>query len=428
MRMGHIQLLMLVLWAGPVLSADFEVCQAVLPTANGGTIDCTVTGFGTPKGAFVFGGIGTVNGTAADHAGLWVGFYDGTNQTGFGWESTDALADSDSGIIRDTNSAVVTLSTVDQTQNGDCTLSFITDGVRFTCADAPPSAYRMNVVLVGGSGVSNVSVGVATGHATQNSTTAVNVGYTPDIVLAVAHVSATGTSGDNIRASIGIATNEGGSIVQRSVGLSDTSGAASMNTSSIFTTNRLVTNGVNGATFATLELTSWDAGGFTVTTRDAATGPAFIYMAIKLNGISAKLVTDAAPAGTGSESITGIGWRPQFGLMLQGEFTAIDTLYGSDNGEVFGLSAFTSTASVSTGVHLEDGDGTSNTSSMTDTKVCRTRKDAADYSTCTFTQWTSDGVDLSYATNVGGAKQRAILFVQESASAARRHISPMVFQ
>lgn len=415
MRVLRLLLILLLGCSAPLHAAEFGVCQAALPTSNGGTVDCTVPGFGTPAGAFTFGGIGTANGTAADHAGFWAGFYDGTNQTGMGWESTDALADSDTAFIRDPNSAVVTLSVVDQTQDGDCTLSFITDGVRFTCADAPPAAYLMNVVLVGGSGVSNVFVGSATGNATQNSTTAVSApGFTPHIVLALAQVSATGTSGTSVRASFGIATNEG-SIVQRAIGFSDTHAAAGMNTSSILSTTRLVADGVNGATFATLELTSFDANGFTVTTRDAATGPAFIYMTIRLNGLLAKLVTTAAPAGTGAQSIAGIGFRPQFGILLQGEFVAVDTKHAADNGEVVGISAFTSLASGSAGTYQEDSDGTSNTESMTDTKVCRTRKDAADYSTCTFTQWTSDGVDLSYATNVGGATQQALLVVQESA-------------
>jgi hypothetical protein len=114
-------------------------------------------------------------------------------------------------------------------------------------------------------------------------------------------------------------------------------------------------------------------------------------------------------------------------MMLQGEFAAVDTLYVVDTGEVFGLSAFTSAASVSIGTAHEDGDTTSATESITDTKVCRTRKDAADYSTCTFTQWTSDGVDLSYATNVGGVTQRALLFVSVASSGGgmmRKRILP----
>lgn len=425
-----ILLLLFLLLAAPSWAAEFAMVQCVLPTVNGGTVDCISSGFGTPKGALVFGGYGTANGTVVNHAGFWIGGYDGTNQNGMGAVSEDGQADSDVGFIRDTNSILPTLLETDQSQDGDCTASFITDGIRLTCADAPPAAYRMNVVLIGGSGVSSVYVGSATGHATQNSSTSVtSPGFEPDVVLAWAQVSTTATSATIFRYSLGFATNEA-SIVQRSIGMSDANAAASMNTSSILTTNRLVTNAVNGATFATLELTSFDATGFTVTTRDAATGPAFGYMAIKFSGLSVKGMTSAAPTSTGSQAVTGVGFNPQFGLMFQGEFAATDTLYGSDNGEVFGVSAFTGSASGSSATYHEDGDATSNTESMTDNKACRTRKDAADYATCTLTSFDSDGATFNYTATNGTARQRAILFVEAAAvgSATRRLMAPMVFE
>jgi len=409
--------------SSPVLAANsIEVCQADLPTSNGGTVNCTSPGFGTPKGAFVFGGFGTVNGTVVDHAGLWIGGYDGTNQNAIAQTSGDNLADSDTGAATDADSALITLDPA-HVKDGDCTLSFITDGVRFTCADAPPAAYRVNVVLFGGAGVSNVHVGTATGNGAIGGTTAVSApGFTPDMLIAWATY---GTG--HWRMSVGLATREAGpTIVQRSIGSNDSDNSASMTVASRLATDRLITNPV---AISTLELTSFDANGFTVTTRDSTSGvPTFGYIAVKLSGLSVKLMTDPAPAGTGSESITGVGFRPQFGLMLQGEFTAVDTTYGVDDGEVFGLSAFTASASASTAAYNEDSDGTSNTESVTDNKVCRTRKGTPndDYATCTFTQWTSDGGDLNYTVNVGGAKQRALLFVQAPAS-ARRTYSPMVF-
>lgn len=412
-------------------AAEFAVVQCALPTVNGGTVDCTSSGFGTPKGAMVFGGYGTANGTAVDHAGLWIGGYDGTNQTGMAFASEDGQADSDTAFVRDTNSALITLLETDQSQNGDCTASFITDGMRLTCADAPPAAYHVNVLLLGGSGVSNVYVGSATGHATQDSTQSItSPGFEPDVLIAVAQVGATATSGNNYRASVGFATNET-SIVQRALGFSDAHAAASMNTSSTLSTSRVVANGVNGVTLATLEVTDFHATGFNVATRDAATGPSFIYMAVKLNGLSAKLMTSAAPTGTGSQAITGAGFRPQVGLMLQGEFAAVDTVYSTDTGEVFGLSAFTSSAAGTSSTAHEDGDGTSNTESMTDNKVCRTRKDAADYATCTLTSFDADGATFNYTATNGTARQRAILLIQEStssSSSSRRLAAPMVLQ
>lgn len=401
--------------AGPVQAAEFAVTQCVLPTSNGGTVDCTKSGFGTVSAAVVWGGYGATNGTVVDHAGFWIGAYDGTNQVGMGFASEDALADSDTGFVRDTNSSTITLSPA-HVQDGDCQASIITDGIRLTCADAPPTAYRVNVLLVGGAGVSNVSVGGATGNATQDATTAVSApGFLPDLIVAWAQVGTTSTSGANYRLSLGLATCPGG-IVQRSIGYSDADAAASMNTSSMLATNRLIANGVNGVTLATLELTSCDANGFTVTTRDAATGPAFQYLAVKLTGLSVKLMTDASPTATGNEAVTGVGFQPQAGLMLQGEFAAVDTLYSTDSGEVFGFSAFTASDSATTATAHEDSDGTSNTESMTDSTVCRTRKDAVDFATCTLVSLDPDGATFNYSTAPAAATQRAILFVQAASA------------
>lgn len=418
----------LLAWTHLTYAAEFAVVQCDLPTTNGGTTDCTSSGFGTPKGALVFGGYGTANGTAVDHAGLWVGAYDGTRQNGLGFVSEHNQADSDTGYIRDSNSMFPTLLETDHSQNGDCTASWITNGVRLTCADAPPAAYKMNVLLVGGAGVSNAYVNEATGHATQNSNQAItDPGFTPDVIIAWAQGGSTAASGAHSIPSLGFATCPGG-VVQRAASLGDMGAQAGMNVASLLATNRLVAEAINGATYSTLELASCDANGFTVTTRDAATGPKFGYMAIKMNGLSVKLLPTTSPSGTGSQSITGVGFTPQAGLMLSGEWAAVDTVYVADDGEVLALSAFTATASGSAAYYAEDSNGTSWTESITDSKMCRTRKDALDYATCTFSQWTSDGVDRNYTTNVGGTTQQAMLFFQQSvAGAGRRAIAPVMY-
>ena len=79
----------------PAWAADFAVVQCVLPTSDGGTVDCTSTGFGTPAGALFFGSYGTANGTAVSHAGFFIGAYDGTRQNSVATASEDGQADSD---------------------------------------------------------------------------------------------------------------------------------------------------------------------------------------------------------------------------------------------------------------------------------------------------------------------------------------------
>lgn len=398
-------------------AAEFAVAQSAAPTSNGGTQDLTISGFGTPKCALFFGGYGTANGTAVNHAGLWIGAYDGTRQYSMGQASEDNVNPTDTGSVIDANSAINTLLATSQAQDGDGTASFITDGARLTWADAPPSAYLINALLIGGSGVSNCYVGQATGNATQDATTAVSApGFEPDIVIAWANHALT----TQFRPSLGMAWNNGGAVVQRSMAGNDTNGNASATVISALITDRIM-GAVIGAT-PSLELTSFDANGFTVTTRDAAGARDITYIAIKLSGLNAFLHTSAAPTSTGDQSITGVGFRPQVGLMLQGEFAAVDTTYGSNDGEVYGFSVFTATSSATSTVWTNDGSNPSNNESITETAVCRTRKDAADYATCTLVSFDADGATYNYTATNGTARQRAVLYVQASAATRRRGV------
>jgi hypothetical protein len=319
----------------------------------------------------------------------------------------------DTGSVTDADSALVTLLNTDQTKDGDGTASWVTDGARLTWADAPPSAFLINALLVGGAGVSNCYVGQITSNATIDLTASTTApGFQPDIIIAFANQGITGS----MRPSIGMAWRNGGTVVQRALGFNDTDGNATAAVQSNLLTNRILAYAV--ASVAQLELTSFDTNGFTITTRDTGTAKTMTYMAIKLSSLSAWLGTSAAPTSTGSAAHTGVGFRPQVGLMLQGEFAAVDTLYTASDGELFSLSAFTSTAAYTSSVWSDDGAADSDTESVTDSKVCRTRKDGADYATCTLTSFDADGATYNYTATNGSARQRAILYVQTSATSS----------
>jgi hypothetical protein len=412
-------LVLLSWWPLSAQAAEFAVAQSAAPTSNGGTQDLTSSGFGTPSCALFWGGYGTANNTVVSDAGLWIGAYDGTRQYSQGSASENGQATTDTGSVTDADSALVTLLNTDQTKNGDGTASWITDGGRLTWADAPPSAFLINALLVGGAGVSNCYVGQITSNATVDLTASTTApGFQPDIIIAFASQVTT-----HFRPSVGFAWRNGGSVVQRAVGFNDNDAAADAQVSSRLTTNRIVSAGAAG--IAQIELTSFDASGITITTRDVGTAITMTYVAIKFNGLNAWLGTSPAPTATGSAPHTGVGFLPQVGLMLQGEFAAVDTIYSGDDGELFGLSAFTSTAAYTSSVYSEDLAATSATESVTDSKVCRTRKDSADYATCTLTSFDADGATYDYTVTNGSARQRAILYVQSSATAGRRRVAPM---
>lgn len=407
----------------PTFAAEFAVVQCAAPTSNGGTVDCTSVGFGTPKAAYVWGTRGTANGTAVSIAGLFLGSFDGAgaHQLSYGFTSDNNLATSDTGSVTDANSAYITLNNA-HVQDGDCTASTITDGIRLTCADGAPSAYQVNVLLIGGSGVSNVFSGTATGSGTQNNTTAVtSPSFTPDLIIGMTAYSNVGS-----RMSIGFATLESGpTIVQKALGWNDNDNQGTMAVAARVASNRWLTNPIG---LGTLELTSFDANGFTVTTRDAATSIPFQYLAIKFSGLAFKLGTSTFPASTGAESITGIGFRPQLVINLSSDCATVDSNCGSDDGEVVELGMCALNGCATGSIYSEDSGSPSITESVTGSGLCQSRKDGAAYRVCTLSGFTADGADINLTTNAGGTKQRILLFVQTSAVATRRTQAPWVLE
>lgn len=410
------------LLSAPAYAQGVAVVKSAAPTSNGGTQDFTVTGFGTPVCAMFFLSYGTANGTAVDNAMLSFGFSDFTNHRGI------AHVSEDSGTTTDTQSdrsatGLITLLNTDQSVDGTATASTITDGVRLTWADAPPSAYLVTAVMFNSSMFSNCTVGTLTPNASVDATASVSgLGWQPDLVLA-AYAGSTVSA----RTSFGMAVNSGG-ITQYSAGQAHTTGLATSSVTSAMLSNRIAFNGLSLTTVASYELTSFDSGGFTLTTRDNTTAVNDVYyLAAKLAaGASAKLATCTSPTATGAHSCTGAGFAPTGAIMSHTAAAALGTLETDGDAEPYGLSAFTSTTQSFSGISDDDAVAAQNTASMTSINPVRMIKDAADYMVATFTGWQSDGVDLNYTTTDGTARYRAILFLK-GVSTARKGM-PIFFQ
>lgn len=393
--------------ASPSWSAiSFVVAQSAAPTSNGGTQDFTSSGFGTPLCALFFANYGVTNGTAAAHTMFAVGGYDGTRQNSQALAAEDAQGTSDTGGATDADSALITVLATDQTKDGDGTASFITDGARLTWADAPPTAYLVNAVLLGGTGVSNCYVNTATSPATQDTATTVSsVGFLADFVIVW---SANGDTA-NMLSSVGFVANDG-SNTQRSLSEYNQNAAANMNEATRLSSTRVAQANI-GAT-PTVSISNFTSSGFDVFDRDGNGARTIGYMAVKLNGLSFKVLTSAAPNATGSYTHSGVGFTPQFGLMLQGEIAAVDTNYSAQNGEVFAVSAFTATNQVCAGNHSADADTTSIEKSLTDVLPVCLYRDGAAFATASFTTFTNDGPTFNYSVAPASVYQWGALFVQ----------------
>lgn len=390
-------------------AAEFAVVRSPAPTTNGATQDFTSPAVGTPACAIFMVSGGTTNGTAANHALLGVGLFDGTRSYALSFASEDNVGPTDTGQSTGTSSVLLTLASSNQAVDGVATASSITNGYRLTWTDAPPVAYQVSALLIGGTGVSNCRVDNANTPSTVDTATNVTtVGFLSDVVFVLSQNEVTSSA----RASIGMAVRDG-SDTQRSISFNDTNGNGTASISGMLNTSRVSNNPVAG--LAGVSISGFDASGFDLFLRDTTgTAQTVGYLALQLNGLSAKLITSPSPTATGSRSITGVGFTPQVGIMLSGEYPTVNTLGTNDNAETYGLGFFTPTGSACASIYSEDGATTSNTESITNAKPICLRKDAALYMEADFTEFTDDGVTFFYGTAPSTATQRAVLFVESS--------------
>lgn len=400
--------LLVFLFGSPALAAEMAIVQSSAPTTNGGTQDFVASGFGTPLCALFFASGAAANNTVATHGLLNVGVTDFTNSHSIGVATQSGQASSDTGSSGG-NSALRTLFDADQSLSGLASASTITNGARLTWTDAPPASYLVNAVLFGGTNVSNCAVGATAGSATLNGTLAItSPGFRPDIVIAIDE----GDSTVHARPSIGIAVLDGASIVQRVIGLSDQDAVSPTQTVGSMFDNRIVLSS-NGGASSSLELTSFDTNGFTVTTRGAAVAPSIRYLAMKLSGgLRAKLITCPTPTATGVTSCSGSGWTPQGGIVLQTESASLNGYFTADDGEAFGIGAFSLSSSASSAIYTEDNSATSLSESITNSLPVHMRKDSANFIMASFSQFNGNGVEFNYSNVAGTARQLGVLLIE----------------
>jgi hypothetical protein len=296
------------------------------------------------------------------------------------------------------------------------TCTNITDGVQLNFATAPASALLVTVVLFGGSNISNLYAGVFTSNATQDATQAISApGFKPSFGIFSCY-------GDNLidntsdgyhSQEIGFAVDDGATPPTQYVqGLGESDNLTTSSVSGSIESNTIGRSQVN-TTGAEVELTTWDTNGFTVTTRSAAGAKDCLYLVAKTT-LSTKILALDTPTTTGAQSWSGIGFTPQFGMIMQNALTSYNTRSTTDTAEVFGLGFMTSASQHSVGITSDDGivaTGTTNTESVTHTRPIFLRKDEGTFIDATFTSFGSGVVNLNYATANGTIRKWAGLFI-----------------
>lgn len=398
--------------------AEFAVVQQAARTGSTGTQDFTVSGFGTPKAALFFASFGTAAGTAVNHALLSVSMTDGVRSVFMAVRAEDASNPADASGFPDDTHAIAILSQTTNALDGVADFdSWITNGIRVNWTSVPPSGYLITCVLIGGNGVSNAYVGSVQPPGVLDTATDVTApGFTPDVVLFISSVeNFNGTADSNAKPSLGICVNDG-SNTQRSMNWHHANTTIPSVLVAMLDTNCVARRAGAGSSGPEIQCQDFDASGFSVYNRVSVSTPTLElgYLAIKLNGLSAKLLTSASPIVPGDHTITGATFKPQFALMLHGSALVADTVYTDGNAEVCGISAFTAQAAGCSAIWAADNATPVDAESITNNIPVSLRKTAANFMTASFSAFTSDGVTLSYSTTDGSARQRAVLFVQSS--------------
>lgn len=399
--------------------AEFAVIQQATRTTTG-TQNYTSSGFGTPLGAIFTVTNGTVAGTTVAHALISFGATDGTRQWAMSGRARDNITLGTTLTANRANTSDVILLTDD---GGTVILraqfsAWTTDGVTINVSVTNGTAYRVTCTLIGGSKVTGVYVNTVTTPSVINTSTTVSTLPFESTFLIIAGKSSSNawddTADGNYTYQLGCVVNSGSNPhPQFSHNWTDTTGSATTSTAGELSTNRVSAN-QNSGTPPGVEIQNFTSTGFDATLRDTGGSTMQVgYIAVKTDGLSAKVMALDTPTSGGSQSFTGIGFTPQFGMLFQGALIANDTRTVTADSEVMGVSMFTASAAGSVAVTSDDGvTTTTNSESVTHTKPVFLRKDSGTFMDADFSSFSSGAVTLTWNTANGTVRKWAGLFVQ----------------
>lgn len=310
------------------------------PTTSG-TQDITISGLGTPIGALSIASVNTSGNTAASGTSINFGFCDGTTENGVAVQALNGLGvtrtrrigydDAFIKILDPANTGVVIAEASFD--------SWITDGIRLNWTTVhATNQYQVNITLIP-SGDLSVSVGKVATNSTQNGDVSASLAFEPDLVLFCSVGTTTAqlnTFQTNARLSLGAASNES-NIVQGCFGYNNADSAATTLISSSMNNNYCAKPHLNS-----MELTSFNTNGFTITTRDTAGGHDLFYLAINFNHkLKSKISFIDSSTITGNKSYN-IDLGAQFVLLLESFLEAYNTVNSAELAGSIGVGLFDS--------------------------------------------------------------------------------------
>ena len=370
---------------------------------SGGTQDITDSAITDFQGAIIFVSGAVAIATTADHARKSIGICDDLgNARVLASRSEDAVGTTNSRnegntaevvLIQSTSSTanVAVATAVDRATSG------LANGIRINWTTTPDLAYEMIVVLIGGT--TNLTIG---GGAVPTTAASVNVGYRPNVVFfPTTFASLTGAALDyniGFGAAVDAVGEPQASIYGRwdnAVGTSDAD--AIVDTDSAGGEAAGVTPTFNSFDVTTFETNGWQ---WEATTTNVFTN----YIAIEFSDDRvAAIAVETLPGATGNASFTGLGIQPDFILGIANLMTVEDTATDGPTAASEALFAFSNTAEFSQSTHEEEGVGTSNTGSRTDSSALSILDDTGSVAVnASLVSFDANGPTLNFSTATAG--------------------------
>lgn len=382
------------------MATNAAIAVGVMPGSNGGTVDLTVSGFGTVQAAVVFCSNANSTSNPQDFFFTSVGFWDGVNSVQHSYSQYSGHGGGTADSARYSSKAlVINLSSV----TGTC--SAITDGIRITQGGTSTLPRYITAILI--NGVTDVHLAeqnLGTGTSPIDITAP---GFKPSLVFfGSSGLGAAPASGTFSSMSFGVAhNNSSDTVTQGYICCNSDNGAATMDTMSIVSHSYIAAQLTNNAAVWQASVGSFDPSGFSITPSASASSDYLSYLAIELADPDDCWVDilDAATS-TGDLSQSGIGFEPQVVGLACNMATSLDTV---TSGATINLGAGDGTTQQCISGSDENGAGTSDTSNEADTSniLQILNDDGTQDGLASLSTLDSDGFTLNYSDAASSAKK-----------------------
>ena len=385
------------------------------------TIDLP-TGFGTPKGYLVWATNAVTESTESTNLVWSYGMADASSEVCMASSSEDGSASSDTYREHVADAVILLHNGTTGATDGEANhVSFADEELVINWSNAPSAGVRLHFFVLGGSDLS-LSVGNATALQPFDSTTDVNVGFDPDVVLFGGNsLSFPGTAARAYYGMFGGVVMDG--LTQGCMGQFDQDNKPTTQTGTIALNDRVnFAWDNNDALHRWIDVTGSPTNGFQVTLRIKNTDLPFFYMALASSTNGLFVGNIASPSsGTGDKPTTGIGFKPQavvIGAQLEQTINTLTTAVPEAAAMAMGL--FDGTNENCHSIRTEDNSADADCDARWDGTALFLR-DASGGTTefdAAFTSFDTDGFTLDYTTNGQPGAQWIVFAVEENAPGA----------